>query len=105
MENTENKPSPYLQLLKILGVFVLTWLIGSGLYFFSFKIFAFSSLNTLTSLFSLFLLSLALKINYQSPIFLFDIIFAIFYSFFYPFGQAILIILVLVLAQKVLKIV
>lgn len=101
----ENKQIPYLQLLKTLAVFVLTWLIGSGLYFFTFKIFAFSSLNTLTLIFFLFLLSLALKINYQSPIFLFDIIFTVFYSFFYPFGQAILIVLVLILTQKILKIV
>lgn len=101
----ENKPAPYLQLFKILAVFILTWLIGSGLYFLTFKIFAFSSLNTLTSIFFLFLLSLALKINYQSPVFLLDIVLAVFYSFFYPFGQAILIVLVLVLTQKILKIV
>ena len=61
----ENKPFPYLQLLKTLAIFVLAWLVGSGLYFFTYKIFAFSSLNTLTSLFSLFLLSIVLKINYQ----------------------------------------
>lgn len=101
----ENKPFPYLQLLKTLSVFILTWLVGSGLYFFTFKIFAFSSLNTLTSIFLLFLLSLALKINYQSPIFLFNLILTVFYSFFYPFGQAILIVLVLILSQKILKIV
>ena len=101
----ENKPNPYLRILIILAIYILTWLVGSGLYFFTFKIFAFSSLNTLTSIFLLFLLSLSLKMNYQSPIFLFDIIFTVFYSFFYPFGQAILIVLVLTLTQKILKIV
>jgi len=101
----ENKQTPYLRLLIILAIYILTWLVGSGLYFLTFKIFAFSSLNTLTSIFFLFLLSLALKINYQSPIFLFDIIFTIFYSFFYPFGQAILIVLILVLTQKILKVI
>jgi hypothetical protein len=86
-------------------VIIISWLGGSLIYYFTYRFFAFSAFNTFSLVFITFLLALILKLNYTSFFFLLDVIFAMFLSSFYPFGQAMMIILVLVLVQKVLKII
>jgi len=84
---------------------IVSWLLGSLIYYLTYSFFAFSALNTFSLIFIIFLLALILKLNYTGIFFFLDILLAVFLSSFYPFGQAIIIILILVLAQKILKII
>ena len=90
--------------LKVILTVAISWLLGSFIYYFTFKFFAFSALNTLSLVIIVFLIGLMLKISYANIILFGDILIAIFLSSFYPFGQALIIVLFLIVSEKVLKI-
>lgn len=92
-------------ILKFVLVFALSWLAGSFIYYFTYRYFAFSALNSFSLVFILFISALILKANYTGLTFFVNILAAIFFSSFYPFGQALLIILVLLSVQKILKVI
>jgi hypothetical protein len=112
INNSIKNPEKLFVFLKFVGLLIVSLLIAVGIGV-GFKI-AVQELS-LSMIFEpsyimsiwviLFLLSMILKINYQSKLFVFDMIMASFLVSFYPFDQAFISVLVLILIQKIIKLI
>jgi len=95
-------------ILAILGLpilYILSIVFGTVIHYYIKRFFTFSATNILAIWVIAFVLSSMLKINPASKFFLFNLILSVFLVSFYPFGQGLIIFLVLIFSQKLLKII
>lgn len=92
-------------IIKYLFLFVVALVAGTTLHFFLKQLALFNPTNILAVWIITFILALSLKINYQKLIFVINLIAGSFLVSLYPFGQGLIVYLLLLLGQRVLKLI
>jgi|GEM_PF-5651009 len=91
-------------LIKLILVLAIGVLAGTFLYTLSKRYLVFSASNVMAIWMISFIFALITRSSYGSKLFLFDLILGSFLVSFYPFSQGFFIILLILLAEKLFKI-
>ena len=87
----------------VITIFIIGILIGSFFYYYSLKYIVINALSILAINETLLILALFQKIDYSKRLFIVDLIVANLLVSYYPFGQGLIIIIIIIFAQRLLK--
>jgi hypothetical protein len=90
-------------ILKLILILAIGFIVGTFIYTLTKKYFIFSAQSVLAVWLISFIFALITKSSYGSKIFLFDLLLATILVSFYPFGQGLFIVLLILLGQKLFK--
>jgi len=93
----------YLYHALVVIIFTIGILIGSFLYYYSLKYIVINALSILAINGTLLILALFQKIDYSKRLFIINLVVANLLVSYYPFGQGMIIIMIIIFAQRLLK--